>query len=182
MVLRLVVLLRLTCASASNSWYADIDDSYYVYSAGMDKSATSTPTCSVDNVELIVQQVEMPAGYVSKMNSMLKAGGAMNYDFLSYTNYKYSQLSSDRVVNIRLPIQNSRCKSILAIPTDATPYTAKASIFAEDTYQVNGLPSDTGNTDGTSGYTQNHSTRSGLVGIADHATNYQFNLRRQAQS
>ena len=167
-------LVKITCASASNEWYDAIDDTYYVYSAGMDKSATSTPTCSVDNVELIVQQVEMPAGYVSKMNSMLKAGGAMNYDFLSYTNYKYSQLSSDRVVNIRLPIQNSRCKSILAVPTDATPYTAKASIFAEDTYQVNGLPSDTGNADGTSGYTQNHSTRSGLVGIADHATNYQF--------
>lgn len=167
-------LVKITCASASNEWHTDIDNTYYVYSAGMDKSATSTPTCSVDNVELIVQQVEMPAGYVSKMNSMLKAGGAMNYDFLSYTNYKYSQLSSDRVVNIRLPIQNSRCKSILAVPTDATPYTAKASIFAEDTYQVNGLPSDTGNADGTSGYTQNNSTRSGLVGIADHATNYQF--------
>jgi hypothetical protein len=97
----------------------------------------------------------------------------MVYDFLSYTNYKYSQLASDRVVNIRLPIQNSRCKSVLCIPTDATPYTAKQTIFAGDTYQVNNLVRDCGGA-GVDGYTQNRSTRSGLVGIADHASNYQF--------
>jgi len=100
----------------------------------------------------------------------LKAGGAMNYDFLSFTNYKYSQLVSDRVVNIRLPIQNSRCKSVLCIPTDATPYSAKQSVFAGTTYQVNNLARDTGGGD----YSYNNSTRSGLVGIADHASNYQF--------
>jgi hypothetical protein len=104
------------------------------------------------------------------MNSMLKAGGAMNYDFLSFTNYKYSQLQSDRVVNIRLPIQNSRCKAILAIPTDATPYSAKHTISADDTYLVNNITRDTGGGD----YSYNNSTRSGLVGIADHASNYQF--------
>lgn len=96
----------------------------------------------------------------------------MNYDFLSYTNYKYSQLKSDRVVNIRLPIQNSRCKSVLCIPTDSTPYSAKQKVFSEETYQVNNLPRDTGLA--ASAYSQNNSTRSGLVGISDHASNYQF--------
>ncbi len=172
-------LVKITCASTENKWYAAITPSatteYYVYSCGVDEASSFTPTCSVDNVELIVQQVEMPAGYVSKMNSMMKAGGAMNYDFLSYTNYKYSQLQSDRVVNIRLPIQNSRCKSILAIPTDATPYTAKQTIFSgDDVYQVNNITRDSGVTAGAQGYTNNNSTRSGLVGIADHASNYQF--------
>ena len=150
---------------------AGSENRFSVYSAGVDDSTSFNPTCSIDNVELIVQKVEMPAGYVSKMNSMMKAGGAMNYDFLSFTNYKYSQLASDRVVNIRLPIQNSRCKSILAIPTDATPYTAKQAIFSgDDVYTVNNLVRDTegGN------YAVNKSTRSGLVGIPDHASNYQF--------
>ena len=167
--------------AAINSWVSPITPSvlpsvgsenrFSVYSAGVDDSTSFNPTCSIDNVELIVQKVEMPAGYVSKMNSMMKAGGAMNYDFLSFTNYKYSQLASDRVVNIRLPIQNSRCKSILAIPTDATPYTAKQAIFSgDDVYTVNNLVRDTegGN------YAVNKSTRSGLVGIPDHASNYQF--------
>ena len=170
-------LIQVSFASATNTWSqsasggpADINASFQVYSCGIVESATFTPRLSIDNVELIVQKVEMPSGYVSKMNSMLKAGGAMNYDFLSYTNYKYSQLESDRVVNIRLPIQNSRCKSILAIPTDATPYTARQVLAAETTYKVNSLFSDTG----SGYYAENKSTRSGLVGIADHASNYQF--------
>jgi hypothetical protein len=167
-------LVKITFASTTNHWGQAITPSatkkYYVYSAGVDEATSFNPTCSVNNVELQVQQVEMPAGYVSKMNSMLKAGGAMNYDFLSYTNYKYSQLQSDRVVNIRLPIQNSRCKSILAIPTDATPYSVKQSVAVEDTYRVNNLTRDTGG----GNYSVNNSTRSGLVGIADHASNYQF--------
>ena len=167
-------LVKLSFASTTNHWGQAITPSatkkYYVYSCGVEESTSFNPTCSVDNVELQVQQVEMPQGYVSKMNSMLKAGGAMNYDFLSFTNYKYSQLQSDRVVNIRLPIQNSRCKSILAIPTDATPYSAKDAISAEGTYRVNNLTRDTGGGD----YSYNNSTRSGLVGIADHASNFQF--------
>jgi hypothetical protein len=166
-------LVKIGFAATTNSWYADITSAYSVYSCGVDEATSFNPTCSVDNVELIVQQVEMPQGYTAKMNSMLKAGGSMVYDFLSYTNYKYSQLASDRVVNIRLPIQNSRCKSVLAIPTDATPYSAKQTIFAGDTYQVNNLVRDCGGS-GVDGYTQNRSTRSGLVGIADHASNYQF--------
>ncbi len=174
-------LVKVSFTEVANNWWAPITPTtnsasggdtnrYYVYSCGVDEATSYRPTCSVDNVELLVQQVEMPDGYVSKMNQMLKAGGAMNYDFLSYTNYKYSQQQSDRVVNIRLPIQNSRCKSILAIPTDATPYSAKQVIAAEDTYLVNNITRDTGGGD----YSYNRSTRSGLVGIADHASNYQF--------
>ena len=167
-------LVKVTVTEVENLWNEAITPSatkrFYVYSAGVELATSYNPTCSVDNVELQVQQVEMPAGYVSKMNSMLKAGGAMNYDFLSFTNYKYSQLQSDRVVNIRLPIQNSRCKAILAIPTDATPYSAKHTISADDTYRVNNITRDTGG----GNYSYNNSTRSGLVGIADHASNYQF--------
>ena len=162
-------------APAENNWGQPITPSatnrFYVYSAGVDVASSFTPSCSIDNVELIVQKVEMPAGYVSKMNSMMKAGGAMNYDFLSFTNYKYSQLASDRVVNIRLPIQASKCKAILAIPTDATPYSAKQAIFSgDDVYTVNNLTRDTEG----GYYAKNHSTRSALVGIPDHASNYQF--------
>jgi hypothetical protein len=167
-------LVKITFASTTNNWGQAITPSatkkFYVYSAGVELADSYNPTCSVNNVELQVQQVEMPGGYVSKMNSMLKAGGAMNYDFLSFTNYKYSQQKSDRVANIRLPIQNSRCKAILAIPTDATPYSAKDTISSKDTYLVNNITRDTGGGD----YSYNHSTRSGLVGIADHISSAQW--------
>lgn len=147
---------------------ASITSDFALYSFSPERITSYEPTCSIDDVELLVQQVEMPAGYTSKMMSMLKSGGAMNYDFDSFTNYKYSQLASDRQVNIRLPIQNSRCKSVLAIPVDATVYSTRDAMRGKDTYTINKVLADCG-TNGS-----NNSLRSGLTGICDRASNYQF--------
>ena len=125
---------------------------------------TVAPTYTVSNVELILQQLTMPDGYTRKMMGMMKEGGSMNYDFLSFTNYKYSQLSSDTVANIRLPFSQSRAKAVLCIPTDATNRTSQASIQGNDTYLINSEPHDV----------RNHTDRSGLVGITDNLQNYQF--------
>jgi hypothetical protein len=89
------------------------------------------PNYTITNTELILQQLEMPAGYTRKMMSMMKEGGTLNYDFLSSTNYKYSQLKGDIVANIRLPLSQSRAKSILSIPTDATAYSSKALLTGD---------------------------------------------------
>lgn len=129
---------------------------------------------TVSNVELIVQQLEMPQGYKSKMMSMMKEGGSMNYDFLSFTNYKYSQLASDRVANVRLPLNMSRAKAILSVPTDASVYIASTAISG-------GLVG-AGKTYETYCETVAESTndkfecsdKSGMVGIVDYLTNYQF--------
>jgi hypothetical protein len=88
----------------------------------------ATLNYTISDVELIVQQVEMPAGYTSKLMKMMKSGGSLNYDFLSYRNYRYSALSSDRQVNMRLPLVESRAKAILSIPTDSSVYTDKTLI------------------------------------------------------
>lgn len=144
-----------------------------LYSRSLISQSSFEPSVLIDNVELIVQEVRMPDGYNAKMNQMLKEGGSLNYDFLSFTNMKYSQLESDRVVNIRLPIQFSRCKSALCIPVDATPYSTKQSIEATTTYEVNQIEHDCG-FDGDTVYAKNNSTRSGLVGVPDNVTQYQF--------
>ena len=161
-------LIKLTFALTANTSGYTFDSDWSVYSRSVLDSAAFSPTCSVDNVELIVQQVTMPQGYTNKMTSMLKAGGAMNYDFLSFTNYKYSQTLTETVSNIRLPISNSRCKAILAIPIDATSYTAREAISSTNTYNYDQIDADCG------AGMQNNSARSGLVGIADAASNYQF--------
>ena len=98
------------------------------------------PTYTLSNVEMIVSQVEMPPQYKSKLMSMMKGGGQLNYDFLSHQNYKYSQIASDLVANMRLPLAFSRAKSILSIPTDASVYGAWQ--------QVAGYFSNTANTAG----------------------------------
>jgi hypothetical protein len=96
------------------------------------KNSTAAEVAAIDyrvsDVELIIQEVEMPGGYTSKLMNMMKEGGSLNYDFLSFRNYKYSALSADTQVNMRLPLVESRAKSILCVPTDSEVYTNKALI------------------------------------------------------
>ena len=134
------------------------------------RTTAYTPTYTISNTEMIVQQVMMPQGFKARMMSMLKEGGTLNYDFLSHTNYKYSQLANDTVANIRLPVNESRAKAIFMIPTDSSNYTKEQAMNASGTYMIE-YRSD------TTGYdplVTIHSSRSGLVGITDRLNNYQI--------
>lgn len=105
-----------------------------MYSTSVESSSTYEATYNLSEVEMIVEQVEMPEGYTNTLNNMMKQGGVMNYDFLSFTNYKYSQQKEDRVVNVRLALLNSRVKSVVFCPVDATIRTTKDSLACNDTY------------------------------------------------
>ena len=128
------VLLRIELVSPATQdgqvngkdWVVEGDGNWSMVSTAVAQSATVIPSYTISGTELILQQLEMPPGYTRKMMSMMKAGGVLNYDFLSSTNYKYSQLKGDIVANIRLPLSQSRAKSILSVPTDATAYSSKA--------------------------------------------------------
>ena len=134
------------------------------------RTTAYTPTYTISDTELIVQQVQMPQGFKARMMSMLKEGGTLNYDFLSHTNYKFSQLAGDLVSNIRLPgIGLSRAKSIFMIPTDASSYTKEQAMNASGTYFIEYA----GSSSGYEASNKIRSTRSGLVGIADRLNNYQ---------
>lgn len=119
---------------------------------------------TISDVELIVKQIQVPDGYENSMMSMMKEGGTINYDYRSFTNYRYSQLSGDNVANIRLPLIESRATSILCIPTDASNYSAKQLLSCSTTYVENEDSKDV----------INRSCRSGLVGISDNLQDYQF--------
>tara|TARA_R110001592_G_scaffold160185_2_gene392254 strand:+ start:8377 stop:10458 length:2082 start_codon:yes stop_codon:yes gene_type:complete len=90
------------------------------------------PNYTLSDVELIIQELEMPQGYVNKLMGMMKQNGTLNYDFLSHTNYKYSQLKNDIVANIRLPLNQTRAKAILSICTDASIYSNVAQVSGSD--------------------------------------------------
>ena len=130
--------------------------------------AAWAPTYEVTDCEFIVQQVQMPQGYTSKLTSMMKEGGAMNYDFLSFTNYKTSQIQSELVSTLRVPLVQTRAKSVLAVPVDAGVYTqleimegtgTEIEYYDRQDYTAGG---------------QNRSVRPGLVGISDNLTQYQL--------
>jgi hypothetical protein len=163
---------------------------------------TTRPTITISDVELIVQQLEMPDGYTRKMMEMMKAGGTLNYDFLSATNYKHSQLAGDVVANIRLPLSQSRAKSIISVPTDSSVYTTGQQVMGYKTgildgatnmkyltpydatyytYQIRPTDLLVNEEDGAAltaihEYTENnlYSVRSGITGIWDHMSHYQW--------
>ena len=111
-------LVKISCSDTGGKTGADVDPSLFnVYSQSVEGYASSYSGVSytVSNVEMILQQLDMPQGYTQKMMSMMKEGGSMNYDFLSFSNFKYSQLASDVVANIRLPLNMSRAKAILSV-------------------------------------------------------------------
>tara|TARA_R110000782_G_scaffold81671_1_gene161167 strand:+ start:981 stop:2783 length:1803 start_codon:yes stop_codon:yes gene_type:complete len=149
-----------------------MDQSLVLCSRSIEKATTSyNPSYLITNAEFILQQVEMPAGYTSKLAGLMKSGGAMNYDFLSGTNYKISQLASERVANLRLPLSQSRAKSVLCIPTDASSSGTKELLEAKDTYITH---YDLESSATTRDWNANHSSRTGLVGCIDNMTAYQL--------
>ena len=139
---------------------------YHLMSFNADSSDISDypATYQVSNVEMIVRQISVPDGYEQSMMAMMKEGGTINYDYRSFTNYRYSQLSGDNVANIRLPLIESRATSILCVPTDATQYSTKQLLSASTTYLVNEASDDI----------VNRTQRSAIVGICDGLQEYQF--------
>ena len=129
-----------------------------------DEASSYDPDLTVSDVALIVKQIQVPDGYEQSMMNMMKEGGTINYDYRSFTNYRYSQLSGDNVANIRLPLMESRASSILCIPTDSTNYSSKEMLSCSTTYVENEDAFDV----------INRSARSGLVGISDNLQEYQF--------
>jgi len=131
------------------------------------------PTYNINNCEMILQTLEMPGGYTSKLNSMMKEGGSMNYDFLSFTNYKISQPSGETVANLRLPLVESRAKSILCVPIDATIRSVADNINGSGTYLEDKFP-NVATALADKSWAKNHSVRTGLVGIWDRLSQYQL--------
>lgn len=133
--------------------------SHILVSQSVEGQSTYNMTYQVSNVDLVLQKLDMGSNYEADMLRRMREGGTINYDFLSMTNYRYSQLSTDLVAQIQLPIENRRMKSVIMVPTDATVYTNKQILQASGTYEI------------TSGEFQD---RPGLAGISDNIQSYQF--------
>ena len=151
-----------------------------LYSVAAEKADNFRPSYQITNCEFIAQQVTMPSGYTSKLASMMKEGGSMNYDFLSWRNYKISQIASEVVATLRIPLTESRAKCLLCVPTDASVYSAAERISCSGTpienYSRSVKDSDNDLAHDVDDYSQlaNHSNRTGYVGITDNLTQYQL--------
>tara|TARA_R100000541_G_scaffold6392_1_gene13929 strand:+ start:2050 stop:3768 length:1719 start_codon:yes stop_codon:yes gene_type:complete len=133
--------------------------SHLLISKSVEGQSSYNMTYSVKDVNIVLQSLDMGSQYEADMLRRMREGGTINYDFLSMTNYRYSQLASDLVAQIQLPIENRRMKSVICVPTDSSVYTNKQILQASGTYEV------------VSGEFQD---RCGLVGISDNIQSYQF--------
>ena len=132
------VRLELQAANMQNSNVNSTSitsNNFVVYSAAMDTQRQDTgglvriaPTTSyaatttVSNLALVVQKVELDDRYEKGMMAKLREGGAIEFDILSATNYKSSLLASNRNATVNLPVNNTRAKSCICVPTDADSY------------------------------------------------------------
>jgi len=162
-----VVLATARANNASGAF--PIVSQGYVMSSTAVKNATSyNVNYTVSNVNLVVAQVELDPGYERGMLQKVREGKAIEIDILSATNYKNSILASDRQTTFQVFSQNSRAKSLLVIPQDASVYTAQQAISGNGTYEIK--------KDGDDNDTFLCSTRSGYTGICDELKDFQYQL------
>jgi hypothetical protein len=122
-------------------------------------------TVKFSNFEIVCQQVTVDPRYEAGMIKKMQDGGSIEIDIPSVTNYKHSLLSSNRNATVNLQVSNTRAKSMIVIPSDATVLNSAeliagtASCYDEEETGMDG---------------KLHSIRSGQVGIIDQLTSYQF--------
>ncbi len=129
------------------------------------------PTYTVSRVNLVVKEVNMGPSYERDLMDNMKSGGVIEIDVDSVTNYQFSTLASDRVANVRIPVTNSRCRSVLACGTDSTRYTPHLAISASSTYTISDATDDL----------RLNSCRSGLEGLCDELSEYQWFINGRLQ-
>ena len=154
-------------------------DNFIVYSTAADQQRVRVNNTSLDvlaaatkydstytisNMQIVCQQVELDPRYEQGMMQKLKDGGSIELDIHSATNYKHSLLSTNRNATVNLAVSNTRAKSCIVVPTDATVYNTAQLVSGSTTYDEETLSMDG----------RLKSIRSGQVGIIDNLSSYQF--------
>ena len=120
----------------------------------------------VSNAEIVVAKVECDPRYEEGMVCKMREGGSIELDIMSCTNYKHSLLASNRQATVNLACSNTRVKSTIVMPTDATVYnTAELIGGLEATYDIEAIAAMDNRL---------HSIRTGQTGIIDQLSNYQM--------
>ena len=155
-------------------------DNFILFSAAMDTkrvqvddlttqliapTATYGASTTISNAQIVVQQVGLDPQYEAGMMKRMRDGGSIEIDIPSVTNYKHSLLKTNRNATINVPVSNTRAKSMIIMPTDATTLTTTALMAGtQETYEEEATAMDG----------QLHSIRSGQCGIIDRLTSYQM--------
>jgi len=165
--IKLTTSASLTATGAVDPTTAD----FFLVDESVTGATTYEPSYTISDCKLVLKEVNMGSGYENDLMSRMKQSGVINIDVNSVHNYQSSILLSDRVANIRVPVNNSRCRSVIASLVDSTRYPVHEAISATGTYEIS---SETGD------QTMN-SCRSGLEGLCDNLSEYNWFLNGRLQ-
>ena len=162
---------QTTNAEGIKGYATAIENRSYMISTAVSQEADYPATYQLSNVELVVQELNMGASYEKDLLSSMKEKGGIVNDILSVRNYRYSQSKGDIVANIRLPLVESRARSIISVPTDATNYTSSQRISASGTYMINSIANQDVRLRSTSQFR----------GVSNRISNFQWNYGGRLQ-
>ena len=136
--------IKITCedSTAAVTSASLVTGKSAMFSTAVDTRTSYEASYTLKNVNLIVGEVKMPDGYTQSLVRGLSQQGTMRYDYPSYTNYKYSLLSSEVNATVRLPLNNSRARSILHIPVASNTKGTADTISCNGTYLIESDPKD----------------------------------------
>ena len=151
---------------------------FAVFSVSVSEAQAYEPTYTVSNLDLVVHQIEMDARYKTGMLAKAREGSAIEFDIKSMTNYKNSITGSEVQTTFLIHAQNHKAKSVVIIPTDSTVYTNQQRISSS------GQPPIANGGAVTRPYEVTRDTmdsilcsaRSGISGINDYLSTYQFQM------
>jgi hypothetical protein len=171
-------LIEVVCdASLTNNGVAITSDNYVMYSTAVADAASYDASYEISNVNLVVSQVMLDPDFEAGMIGKVREGRAIEFDIMSATNYKHSILATDRQTTFQIFAQNSRAKSLLIVPQDASVYTSAQLISGSGTYVIQGTNYKTDNTTSKQpADTCLASTRSAYSGICDELSSIQYTI------
>jgi len=143
----------------------------FLYSTAVESSTSYDVSYTISNVNLIISQVQLDPQYEAGMLQKVREGKNIEIDIMTATNYKNSILASDRQTTFQVFAQNSRAKSLLIIPQDASVYSAKDQIAGIGTYEI----LKNADADDLSLF----SNRSGYTGICDELKDIQYQINQR---
>jgi hypothetical protein len=150
----------------------DITQDFVLYSTAVSEASSYDIGYTISNVNLIVHKVDLDPAYEKGMMSKLREGKSIEFDFMSWTNYKHSSLASDKQTSFNFHVNNSRAKSLVIQSQDATIYpnqvliTGGSETLAQETYKITENSMDK----------KLNSVRSAYSGICDGLTSVQYQI------
>lgn len=165
--IKLTPVVKTLQVSAAANLDGRVAQESALISTGFRDSATLSLSYTIDNLNLVVAEVKLDPRYKKQMLSKARDGSSIEFDIISYTNYKNALLASERQASFQIHTVNSRAKSLIILPTDASVYTNQVLVSSTDTYI---------NTEHANQDVRLCDARSGISGCCDGLSSLQFQL------